>query len=100
MELNNTPNFSNEAEKKYELESTNSFFGFFIKHFRFSYLIIGAIFLFGIMSLATLPRESDPEVKIPFAVVNTMYTGAAPEDIEYLITNKLESEIEDRKSVV
>ena len=99
MESNNTPNYSNKPEPKYELESTNSFFGFFIKHFRFSYLIIGAIFLFGVMSLVTLPRESDPEVKIPFAVVNTVYSGASPEDIEYLITNKLESEIDNLKDL-
>jgi hydrophobic/amphiphilic exporter-1 (mainly G- bacteria), HAE1 family len=87
--------YQNKPESKYELESTNSFFGFFIKHFRFSYLIIGAIFLFGITSLVTLPRESDPEVKIPFAVVSTVYSGASPEDIEYLITNELESELDN-----
>ena len=69
--------------------------GFFIKNFRFTYLIIGAILVFGTYSLFTLPREAEPEVKIPFAVVNTIYPGASPSDVEELVTNKIEDKIKN-----
>lgn len=84
---------------QYKKEKLNSFLGFFIKNFRFSYLLIIAIILLGTSSLFSLPRESDPEVQIPFGMVTTIYSGASPEDIEYLITNKLESEIEKLEDI-
>ena len=70
-----------------------SIFGFFIAKFRLTYLILGAIILLGSFSLFTLPREADPEVQIPFAVVSALYPGATPQDTEALITDKLEDKI-------
>ncbi|MDD3284871.1 MAG: efflux RND transporter permease subunit [Patescibacteria group bacterium] len=88
-----------ESKTNYKFESQNSFVGFFIKNFRFSYLIIMAIFILGAVSLATLPRESDPEVKIPYALVTTIYSGTSPEDIEKLITDKIESKLDNLENV-
>lgn len=68
-------------------------FGFFIKHWRFTYLILIAVILFGTFALVTLPREAEPEVQIPIAVVTTPYPGASPNDVEELVTNKIESAI-------
>src|SRR3989344_5254008 len=70
-----------------------SIFGFFIAKFRLTYLILGAIILLGSFSLFTLPCEADPEVQIPFAVASAMYQGATPQDMEALITDKLEDKI-------
>jgi Cation/multidrug efflux pump len=47
----------------------------------------------GLYSFFQLPRESNPEVKIPIAVVTTTFPGAAPADIEELVTKKIESKI-------
>ncbi|RLC38068.1 hypothetical protein DRH27_03165, partial [Candidatus Falkowbacteria bacterium] len=63
--------------------------------YRFTYLIIFAIFALGIYSLATLPREANPEVKIPFAVVTTVFPGATPTDMEELVTDKIEDKIKN-----
>jgi len=52
------------------------------------------LLLAGGMSYFSLPRESFPEVKIPYIFVNTVYAGAAPEDIEKLITEKIEDKLD------
>jgi len=81
-------------DKAYEKES-KSIAGFFIKNFRFTYLIIITIVLLGVYAIAIMPRESDPEIKIPFAVVTTVYPGATPTDIEELVTDKIEEKIKN-----
>ncbi|MEX0652290.1 MAG: efflux RND transporter permease subunit [Candidatus Paceibacterota bacterium] len=68
-----------------------SFWSFFTKHRNFSYLFIIALIGFGASSLISIPKESAPEVQVPVGVVTTVLTGASAFDIETLITNKLES---------
>lgn len=48
----------------------------------------------GWMSYTSLPRESFPEIKIPYIFVNTIYPGAAPQDMEKLVTEKIEDKLE------
>jgi len=67
---------------------------FFIDRPRITFLLIIASVIFGSVSLASLPRESDPEVEIPFAVVTTIYPGASPSSIETLITKKIEDKVD------
>src|SRR3989344_5961402 len=72
-----------------------SIFGFFIKHFRFTYLILVAVFALGLYAMFTMPRESDPEIKVPYASVTTVYPGATPTDIEELVTKHIEDHIKN-----
>jgi HAE1 family hydrophobic/amphiphilic exporter-1 len=73
--------------------------GFFIRKYRFTYLIIIAVIVLGSFSLMTLPREAEPEVTIPYAVVTTAFPGSSPSDTEELVTNEIESEIENVDNV-
>lgn len=57
----------------------------------FAFMVI--ITLVGLDSYKSLPRESSPDIKIPFVLVMTPYSGASPEDVENLITRKLEREL-------
>jgi multidrug efflux pump len=57
----------------------------------FAFMVI--IVVVGISSYRILPRESSPDVEIPFVMVMTPYTGASPEDVENLVTRKLEREL-------
>ena len=57
------------------------------------------IVIAGVYSYITLPRESTPEVKIPFIHVETSYQGVSPEDIESQITNEIENELMGLKGV-
>jgi len=85
-------NLDHKLDKGFKKES-KSVLGFFIKNYRITYLIIAMIFIMGFFSLFSLPRESEPEVKVPYIVVNTLYLGASPVDVEDLITNKIEEKI-------
>ena len=69
-----------------------------IDRYRIVYLFMTAIIVLGLYFYFILPRESKPEVVFPKVKVNVNYTGASPEDVETLITNKLEaalSQVED-----
>ena len=58
-------------------------------------LVLAALMLAaGALSYISLPRESFPEIKIPYVFVNTVYPGAAPQDIEKLVTEKIEDKLE------
>lgn len=48
----------------------------------------------GAMAYWSLPRESFPEIKVPYIFVNTVYPGASPEDIEKLVTEKIEDQLD------
>jgi CzcA family heavy metal efflux pump len=47
----------------------------------------------GIYCYATLPRESFPDITIPYVFVTTTYEGVAPEDMEELITIPIERKL-------
>ncbi len=47
----------------------------------------------GLYAYVTLPRESFPDITIPYVFVNTMYEGVAPQDMEELITIPIERKL-------
>lgn len=56
-------------------------------------LLTFMIILFGIQSYQTMPKEQFPEIVIPTIYVGTTYAGNSAEDMESLVTTKLEKEI-------
>ena len=62
-------------------------------------LVTFCIFIFGILTYSALPREANPDVKIPVVMVTTPYIGVAPEDVEALITVPLENELSGLKDL-
>jgi HAE1 family hydrophobic/amphiphilic exporter-1 len=72
---------------------------FFVTNFRVVILLILIISGWGIYSFLTLPRESNPEVKIPIAIVNTVYPGASPSDVEDFVTKKIEKDLSGLKGL-
>ncbi|WP_298286689.1 efflux RND transporter permease subunit [uncultured Lutibacter sp.] len=57
------------------------------------FVLIGMIFLAGIFSYQSMPREAFPEIVVPQIYVATPYPGNSALDIEKLITRPLEKEI-------
>ena len=57
------------------------------------FVVIGMIFLFGIFSYKSMPREAFPEIIVPEIFIATPYPGNSALDIEKLITRPLEKEI-------
>lgn len=66
---------------------------FFLQKRNFSYLLLFALIFVGVMSLANIPKESSPEVEVPIVVVTTIYPGAPAEDVEKLVTVKVEDQL-------
>ena len=52
------------------------------------FLVVGGLYCY-----ITMPRESFPDITIPYIFITTKYEGVAPEDIEKLITIPLERKL-------
>jgi multidrug efflux pump len=63
------------------------------------YLITVVTIFFGLYSYVSLPKELFPEINIPTVMVQTLYPGNPPVDIENLITRTIEKEIESVKGI-
>ncbi|MEE9384981.1 MAG: efflux RND transporter permease subunit [Nannocystaceae bacterium] len=57
------------------------------------WLLVACVFIFGLWTYNTLPREAAPDIDIPVVMVTTPYVGVSPEDIETLVTTPLENEL-------
>ena len=57
------------------------------------------IIIFGYMAYNSLPRESAPDITIPYIFVMTSYPGVAPEDIEQSITIPIEKKLKGLEAV-
>ncbi len=61
---------------------------------RTSVIVLAAIIIIiGVYSYLTLPRESSPDITIPFVFVQTDYRGVSASDIETSITIKIEKKL-------
>ncbi len=56
-------------------------------------VLLVLIVLAGLYSYSVLPRESAPDITIPYVFVTTTYEGMAPQDVESLITIPLERKL-------
>ncbi len=80
-------------------ELRNMWLYYFVKNFRVVILLIILISAWGIYSFLSLPRETNPEIKIPIAIVTTFYPGASPADVEEFVTKKIEAELSGLKGL-
>jgi CzcA family heavy metal efflux pump len=55
--------------------------------------LVVIIVIAGLYCYATLPRESFPDITIPYVFVTTTYEGVAPQDMEQLITIPIERKL-------
>lgn len=69
------------------------FWTFFIDKHHFTVLLMIVLTLAGFVALAAIPKESSPEVQIPIGIVTTVLPGASAEDMERLVTNKIEDRV-------
>ena len=62
-------------------------------------LVVLAIVFFGIVSFRTFKYELMPEINMPMYIVATVYPGAAPEDIDDIITKPVEEAVYNLQGV-
>ncbi len=63
------------------------------------YVLIFIISVFGIINYYTIPKEQVPEIVIPMVMVNTVYPGTSPSDMENLVTRPIEKKLKAIKGV-
>lgn len=63
------------------------------------YLLTVFITIAGIFSYRSIPKEQFPDIVIPTIYVQTVYPGAAPKDIETLVTKPIEKQIKSISGV-
>lgn len=59
------------------------------------YVITFIIFLGGLLSYISMPRENFPEVSIPTIFISSVYPGNSAEDVERFITDPIEDELKN-----
>lgn len=62
-------------------------------------MVIFSLTIAGLYSLVTIPKESAPEVVVPIGIVSTTLRNASAEDVEKLVTNKLEDDIANIENI-
>jgi CzcA family heavy metal efflux pump len=65
----------------------------------FGLLVIALPIVAGSFAYQALPKEGEPEISAPVAIVVTLYPGASPSEIENLVTNPIEEALSDLKGV-
>jgi multidrug efflux pump subunit AcrB len=70
-----------------------SLWKFFIEKRQFTLLLMFCLIAWGLAAAVMITKESSPEVQIAMGVVTVVLPGASSEDIERLVTNKLESRL-------
>lgn len=101
-EINNQDHSSDSRyleRLEFRPELRNMWLYFFVKNFRVVILLIMMISAWGIYSFIKLPRESNPEIKIPIGIVTTVYPGASPSDVEEFVTKKIETHLSGLKGL-
>ncbi len=57
------------------------------------YILMFAITVMGIISYISIPKEQMPDIVIPTIIVQTIYPGTSPTDIENLVTRPIEKQL-------
>ena len=66
---------------------------FAIRHRTSVLVLLSIIVLMGLLAYRATPKESFPEISIPIVVINTLYPGASPADVESQVTRVIEEDI-------
>ena len=70
-----------------------------ITNAQFTITIVILMMLLGIVSYVQMPRSEDPQFDMPITLLEIIYPGASPSDIETLVVNPLETEFSDIENI-
>lgn len=59
------------------------------------YILTVILSLVGLMAYLNLPKEQFPEIKIPQIIVQTIYPGTSPENMENLVSKPIEKQVKN-----
>ena len=89
-----TPNEKNGSSQKGDgIKQEFWLTSFSIKNRTSVLVLLFLIAIMGVVSYLTIPKENFPSINVPNIFVVTVYPGVSPEDMESLVTRKLEDEL-------
>ncbi|HYE09898.1 MAG TPA: efflux RND transporter permease subunit [Patescibacteria group bacterium] len=68
-----------------------------IKERKVTLFLAALIMIGGLYSYYVAPKQENPEITPAYAIITAVYPGASPEDVEKLITSKIEDEVAELK---
>ncbi len=77
--------------EKYE----SGFLGFWVRQYKVTFLFIILMIIVGLASFVAIPKKSSPDLDLGIISITKSYVGINPEDIDTLITDKIEKKIKD-----
>lgn len=81
------------SQLKFDEKLRNTFRWKYVTNIRIVLLFALTIVLVGVLAFTNLPRRLNPEIKIPIVSVTTIFPGAAPADMESLVTIPIEDAV-------
>ncbi len=63
------------------------------------YLLILIVSVIGVVQFSTMPKEQFPDIVVPTIVVQTVYVGNSPKDMENLVTRPIEKQLKGLSGV-
>ncbi len=67
---------------------------------QFTITIVLLMVIVGVVSYLQMPRSEDPQFDLPITLIEVIYPGASPQDIETLVVNPLEQEIAEIENIL
>lgn len=62
-------------------------------------MLMVVVFIMGVFTVINIPKEAAPTVDFGSAIINVIYPGVSPEEIEYLIIKKIEDQLQNLDDV-
>lgn len=84
---------------RFDQKLNNSKVAAYLRNPRLVILLLILVIALGVNAFMTLPRNLNPEVKIPIVLVSTVLPGAGPSDVESLVTIPIEDSINSLEKV-
>src|SRR5580704_17490300 len=72
---------------------------FSVKNYQFTLVIFIMIAVVGLVTLRTMPRAEDPQIKPPSYPITIVYPGTSPKDLEQLVVKPIEDKLYELSTV-
>ena len=72
---------------------------FSVKNYQFTLVMAIMVAVVGLVTLLTMPRAEDPQIKAPQYFIVIVYPGTSPKDMEELVVKKIENKIYDLENI-
>ncbi len=84
---------------KFDQKLKNSFIAAYLRNPRSVVLLLLSIIILGVSAFISLPRDLNPQIKIPIVLITAVLPGANPQDVESLVTVPIEDSIRSLQGV-